>query len=382
MEYRTLGRTGIRVSAIGLGCEGFTGKSAETVVQDIDLAQSLGINFIDCYSPNPELRSNLGYALKERRDRIIVQGHLCTSWENGQYVRTRDLSKTKRSFDDLLKRLKTDFIDVGMIHYIDGEEDFHTVFEGEIIKYAQELKDAGKIRSIGLSSHNPRVSAMAVRSGLVDVLMFSVNPCYDLQPAGEDVEQLWANENYAKPLTNMDSEREELYELCERGGVGIDVMKAFGGGDLLSETDSPFGKAFTPVQCIEYALTRPAVASVMAGCRTRDQITAAAAWCDSPVGERDYTQVMRGLDLFTWNGHCMYCGHCAPCPAGISVASVTKYYNLARNRGDVPETVRDHYLSLPRHASDCIACGACEPRCPFGVGIRENMRAAAKLFGL
>ena len=98
-----------------------------------------------------------------------------------------------------------------------------------------ELKAAGVIGHIGLSSHNPEAALAAVETGLIDVLMFSVNPCYDLQPAGEDVEELWAPKNYVAPLVNMDPERQALYETCQRLGVGITVMKAFGGGDLLSE---------------------------------------------------------------------------------------------------------------------------------------------------
>ena len=77
----------------------------------------------------------------------------------------------------------------------------------------------------------------------------------------------------------------------------------------------------------------------------------------------------------------MYCGHCAPCPRGIDVASVTKFLNLARAQGGVPETVREHYAILSHHAGECIACGACEGRCPFNVPIRENMRQAAEIFG-
>jgi predicted aldo/keto reductase-like oxidoreductase len=381
MEYRTLGRTGMKVSAIGLGCEGFTGKTANEVRDDFSFASSLGINFFDCYSSDPELRSNFGAALAGRREKFIIQGHLCSSWENGQYLRTRDMAKTRAAFDDLLTRMGTDVIDVGMIHYSDSADDLRQILEGEIIQYAVSLKEQGKIRAIGLSSHNPQVAAAAVKSGLIDVLMFSVNPCYDLQPADEDVERLWADESYEKPLENMDKDREALYELCERLGVGIDVMKVFGGGDLLDAQNSPFGRAFTPVQCIEYALSRPAVASVMAGCRTQEQIRAAAAWCDAGREERDFSPVMRGLDRFTWTGHCMYCGHCAPCPKGIHVASVTKFLNLARAQASVPETVREHYLLLPHHASECIACGACETRCPFGVDIRGNMREAAALFG-
>ena len=136
--------------------------------------------------------------------------------------------------------MRTDYLDVGMIHYVDAEADLRTVFDGPIIRLAQRLKAEGRIRSIGLSSHNPAVARMAVETGLVDVLMFSINPAYDLQPASENVDTLWADESYARTLHNVDPERERLYELCERTGVGIDVMKVYGGGDLLSEANSPF----------------------------------------------------------------------------------------------------------------------------------------------
>ena len=77
----------------------------------------------------------------------------------------------------------------------------------------------------------------------------------------------------------------------------------------------------------------------------------------------------------------MYCSHCAPCPMQISVADVTKFLNLAKAQGEVPETVREHYKVLEHHASECIQCGVCETRCPFGVDIRKNMREAAEKFG-
>ena len=289
MEYRTLGRTGLRVSAVALGCEGFMHKRAEEVKADFDFAIGHGINFVDIYSSNPDLRADIGAALEGRRGEFIIQGHLCTVWENDQYLRTRDPQKSADSFERQLRQLRTDYLDVGMIHYVDAEADLRTVFDGPIIRLAQRLKAEGRIRSIGLSSHNPAVARMAVETGLVDVLMFSINPAYDLQPASENVDTLWADESYARTLHNVDPERERLYELCERTGVGIDVMKVYGGGDLLSEANSPFGRALTPVQCIEYALTRPAVAAVMVGCKSRAEIEAALAWCDAPAAERDYT---------------------------------------------------------------------------------------------
>jgi hypothetical protein len=122
--------------------------------------------------------------------------------------------------------------------------------------------------------------------------MFSVNPCYDLQPAGEDVEQLWSDDAYAEMLTNMDPDRQRLYETCQRQGVGITVMKAFGGGDLLNAELSPAGVALTAHQCIAYALSRPAVCVVLAiivycfGCNfkaetTTDSVPMRVITCDS-----------------------------------------------------------------------------------------------------
>ncbi len=380
MEYRKLGRTGIEVSAIALGCEGFMHKSAQEVKADFDFAIAQGINFVDIYSSSPDLRANIGAALEGRRENFVIQAHLCTVWEDDQYLRTRDPQKTIAAFNELLTLLRTDYIDVGMIHYIDAEEDFHQVFNGEIIEIAKRLKAEGRIRHIGISSHNPIVARMAVETGLVDVLLFSINPCYDLLPPSEDVDMLWADESYNHSLQNIDSAREELYTLCERLGVAIDVMKVYGGGDLLSPERSPFGRALTPVQAIEYALTRPAVASVMVGCKTQEEITSALAWCNAIPQERDYASVITTLDKFSWQGHCMYCGHCAPCTSKIDIASVNKFYNLTEAQGEIPETVREHYKTLPHHASECIECGACETRCPFGVKIIESMRLAAQRF--
>lgn len=381
MEYRTLGRTGLRVSAIGLGCEGFMHKTPAEVRADFDLAIDRGINFLDLYSSDPELRSSLGAALAGRREKFVIQGHLCSVWENGQYLRSRDPEKIRIGFEDLLARLGTDHVEIGMIHYVDSEADLHTVFDGPTIRYAQRLRAEGRIGSIGMSSHNPVVALMAARTGLIDVLLFSINPCYDLLPPSDDVETLWADTSYGHALSNIDPERQRLYEYCAREGVAIDVMKAYGGGDLLSATDSPFGRPLTAVQCLEYALSRPGVVSAMVGCRSRAEIEAALAWCTASSAERDYAQALAGLERFSWKGHCMYCGHCAPCTARIDIASVNKFYNLARTQDEIPETVREHYKALAHHASECLACGACQTRCPFGVDIVGHMQKAAAKFG-
>ena len=381
LEYRELGRTGLKVSEIGMGCEGFVGKSYEQVKEMVDVMEAAGVNCIDLYTSNPQVRTDLGRAMEGRREKFILQAHLGSVWKNGQYQRTRGLCEVKEGFQEQLRLLNTDHVEIGMIHYVDSMADWEGVRTGGVLAYAQELRDKGVFGSIGLSSHNPEVALAAVNSGLIQMLMFSVNPCYDLQPADEDVEQLWNEKNYEKPLVNMDPQRQELYETCQRLGVGITVMKAFGGGDLLSETLSPAGKALTLYQCLHYALTRPGVASVMSGARNVEELKTSIAYEQATDEERDYAAAFAALPKISWVGHCMYCGHCAPCPVGIDVASVTKFLNLTKAQGMVPETVREHYAVLPHHAGECVACGACEKRCPFQVPVVENMRQTAQVFG-
>lgn len=381
MKYRELGNTGLKVSEIGLGCEGFSEDEYRNTKRLFDEAERQGINYFDLYASDPKVRASVGDALEGRREKFIIQSHLCSIWKNGQYKRSRNIDEVRAGMKEMLSLLKTDYIDVGMIHYVDSLADWKGIADGPVLAYAKELKEKGVIRHIGLSSHNPQVALEAVKSGNIEVLMFSVNPCYDLQPASEDVEELWAEKNYEEHLVNMDPERQELYEVCQSLGVGITVMKAFGGGDLLDEKLSPAGKALTVNQCLHYALTRPAVATVLAGAHSVEQLRTSLAYEDASDEEKDYAPAFATFPNISWEGHCMYCSHCAPCPKKIDVASVTKFLNLAKAQGSVPETVREHYEVLPHHAGECIRCGACETRCPFKVEIMENMRQAAEIFG-
>lgn len=382
MKYRILKRcNNLKVSEIALGCEGFIGKSSEEFKAMIDKALELGINFIDMYTPNPDFRDNMGRATAGRREKICLQGHIGAVWENGQYLRTRNVEKAKKAFEDQLNRIGTDYLDVGMIHYVDGADDFEQVFHGDFIKYCKELKASGRVRCLGISSHNPQAARKAVETGLIDVLMFSVNAAYDMQPPSENCEDLFNPDNYKNGSNGIDPERKALYELCEREGVAIDVMKVFGGGDMLNVELSPFGVAFNEYQCINYCLTRPGVVAVMAGCHSIEEMEKLVRYYEVSREEKDYSGVLSQVEKFNLKGNCMYCGHCAPCTVGINVAEVNKYLNLSLAQGEVPETAADHYKLLTHHASECIACGSCEGNCPFSVGVIEKMKKAAEVFG-
>lgn len=380
MEYRELGATGLKASVIGMGCEGFSEDNYNMAMKMFDEAERLGINYFDLYASDPNMRKAVGNALKGRRDRFIIQSHICSIWKNGQYLRTRKLDEVKAGFEEMMSLLGTEYLDVGMLHYCDAMSDWEDIVNNGILDYARKLKKQGRIKHLGLSSHNPLVAERAVTEGGIEVLMFSVNPCYDLQPANEDVEEIWNEKNYEENLTNMDPDRQRLYEVCQRRGVGITVMKAFGGGDLLGSNQIA-GVKLTVNQCIAYALSRPAVTVVLAGAHSVEELRESASYCDASTEEKDYATALASFPRVSWVGRCMYCSHCEPCPKFIDIASVTKFLHLAEAQEEIPETVKEHYAVLKHHAGDCIKCGACEKRCPFGVEIRENMDSAVKVFG-
>lgn len=380
MRYRELGNTGLQVSEIGLGAEWLERHTEEEVKAVIQRCESYGINILDCWMSNPEVRTKIGNAICGHREKWVIQGHFGSTWQEGQYVRTRDLPKVKEAFQDLLTRLQTDYIDLGMIHFVDSEAEFRRVMEGEFLAYVKEQKEKGVIRHIGMSTHNPQVAKLAALSGEIEMLLFSVNPAFDLLPPSEDLNDYFV-ESYGEGLAGIDPLREELYKLCEQRGVGITVMKGYAGGRLFDARTSPFGVALTPVQCLHYALTRPAVASVLVGYDTPAHVDAAVAYEAATEEERDYASMLAKAPRHAYSGQCTYCGHCAPCPAGIDIAMVNKLYDLAAMQPEVPATVRAHYQALSTTAADCIACGGCETRCPFGVPVVERMEKAKALLG-
>ena len=381
MNKRRLGKTNLMVSEIGFGGEWLERHPEEESIALIKYASSRGINILDCWMPDPKSRNIIGEGIKENRAEWFIQGHIGSTWKDEQYYRTREMKYVRPAFEDLLKRLQTDYIDLGMIHYVDSEEEWDRIQTSDYLDYVMELKNSGVIKHIGMSSHNPKVAARAARCGYVEMILFSINPAFDMLPASEDINTMFAEE-FDENLRGTDPDRALLYKTCEENDIGITVMKGFAGGRLFDEKRSPFGVAMTPVQCIHYALTRPAVSAIMCGYDTKEQVDAAVAYETAGDDEKDYASVIASAPLHSYKGQCTYCGHCKPCPAEIDIAMVNKFYDLATMQAEMPESVKSHYELLEHHASECIGCRGCESRCPFGVNISERMEKTAKLFGI
>ncbi len=113
VEYRELGNTGIRASVIGMGCEGMSEENYAMTVKLFDAAERLGVNDFDLYASDPALRAAIGRAMRGRREKFIVQSHIGSVWKNGQYLRTRELSEVQAGFEEMMRLLDTEYLDVG-----------------------------------------------------------------------------------------------------------------------------------------------------------------------------------------------------------------------------------------------------------------------------
>lgn len=380
MIYRKLGRTGIDVGVVGLGAEYLEYAPRETVTSVVDELIDRGVNYIDLFMASPAVRDNFGEALAGKRQQVLIAGHLGAIMQDGQYCCSRDRQLSIKYFEDLLARLRTDYIDVLMLHYVDKPDDYDNVFgPGGLLEIAERLKQEGKARGIGMSSHSVPVSLKAVKSGRIDVLMFPVNPAFDTLPADTKVESLVYDSSYRQEGDSRGkfiAERQELYQACARYGAGIAVMKPYAAG-LLFAPENPSGIVLTAVQCLSYALSQPGVCTVVPGCKNVAEMKAALAFLEATGEEKDFSAIDVN-SAWKLQGRCMYCNHCLPCPVGIDIGSTIRILDTAGDNPD--EKTAAEYEALTVNASACTECGECETRCPFGVEIIANMARATAVF--
>ena len=363
VEYRELPKGGMKLSTVGIGAGNLRYTSPEEIERVVALALDHGINFMDMLLPNgpfPEIET-LARSIRSRRDQVVTQMHLGALFRNGQYTRSRNVRLIQDEIEQQLDMFGG-YFDIGLLHYVDQEDDFEEIMNDGMFAYAQRLQKDGKVRSLGFSTHSVNIARKFMETGAFDIYLFSINPAYDFDSSGGHLA-------YSR-------ERAELYQETARRGVGIVCMKTYGGGRLLDERTSPFGRAMTPAQCIQYALDRPAVLSCPVGVSGVSEMQSAIDYYSSSREERNYGFIgtLQDKDVA---GSCVYCNHCLPCPANIDIGAAMKYYDLAL-AGD--EFAKDHYRKLSKTAADCIYCGRCEPNCPFHVGIMDTMRKMTAFF--
>lgn len=365
MEYRRLphGNENERFSVLGLGMGGIGKTPTDLIEAIIRKAIDNGINFFDLCTAGASY-APIGRAISDCRDKVFLQVHFGAVYdENGEYGWCRDFDTIKNTFLWELEQLGTDYVDFGFLHCVDSDEDFDVLCKIGVFDYLKELKKQGTVRHIGFSSHTPSVANRIIDTGVIDMMMFSINPAYDFEKGDE----------YGIGSVN---ERFELFKRCEREGVGISVMKPFFAGQLLSADQSPFGVALTHSQCLQYAIDRPGVLTAVPGVQTMEHLDTLLKFLSASREEKDYS-IIGTFTADTVTGTCVYCNHCQPCPAGIDIGLVNKYYDLAL-AGDT--IAANHYTKLSVNAEACLRCGHCESRCPFSVKQEKRMVQIAGYF--
>ena len=366
MEYRKLphGRADEAFSVLGLGMGSMQESFDKEIEAVIRRAVASGINFFDLCAGGKSVYEPFGRAIEGEREKVFFQLHFGAVYnEKGEYGWSRDLDVIRDTFQWELKVLGTDYADFGFLHCVDEDKDLQDLLQNGILDYVMDQKAAGRVHYIGFSSHTPSVANKVLDMGIADLMMFSINPAYDMEQGDE------------LGIGSV-SERAELFRRCETEGIGISVMKPFHGGKLLDGKTSPFHTPLTRFQCIQYALDRPGVLAVVPGVRGMNDLEELLLFVGAEEKDRDYS-IIGQFTPESAQGSCVYCNHCQPCPAGIDVGLVNKYYDLAL-AGD--KMAASHYDKLTVKADACIGCGHCDRRCPFRVKQSDRMRDIAEYF--
>jgi predicted aldo/keto reductase-like oxidoreductase len=312
----------------------------------------------------------MGAAFKGFRNQVILTAHLGAIESDGQYERVRDPETSENFFFDFLKRYDTPYADILYIHNIDTQRDYDMVFApGGLVDAAERYRKEGKTRYIGFSGHTVATSLQAVESGRIDVLMFPINMA-----------------SHAVPDKN------ELFTACVDRRVGLVAMKPFAGGRLLQSNDTldfrftqtggpplQFEKpdALTPIRCISYVLEQTGVSTVVPGCKDTDQLSDALSYWNATAEEKDFSGVLTHFKEHV-TGECVYCNHCLPCPSHIDIGQTLRLLDMVRD--PLREDLIAAYDALPSNASECIQCGDCIERCPYGVDVIRKMEQADTIF--
>jgi predicted aldo/keto reductase-like oxidoreductase len=383
MKYRKLGRTGLEISEIGMGLEHLLDKDESIVIDTIRTAVKGGINYFDClplseYSENTG--TNEGYVkLAKALDGLRDQVHITfLAFVN------RPVSYAIADFECYLRTLNTGYADVFIIACCDNTVDYDVVTgAGSLLEYAKNLQDEGRIQHIGFSTHNTEIAHRVITSGEFDILMFPVNPAFDVIDdegnfSSDILGNIWhAAYTYTTEGKSGRQPRKEVYDACMQNDIGLVAMKPFAGGFIL-EVEKEAG--YTPVNLVSYALSQNGVSTIIPGCASPQEIEEILTYDASPDEARDYSQAIL-KSRWSLQGNCLYCSHCLPCSSDINIAEVNKLLNCYENNAfSDAGAIYDKYAALAVKASACIECGECGKRCPFQVKITEKMKRAADIF--
>jgi len=331
MKKVMLGKTGLMVTRTAMGCLPIQRVDFDTAKAILRRAYDAGINFFDTANAYSDSEKKIGYALADVRENIIIA--------------TKSGAKTgeelTRHVENSLASMKTDYVDILQFHNANdlpkpGAEDGR-------YDAAVALKEAGKIRHIGITCHSMEAAFKAVESGLYETLQY--------------------------PFNHLSTEKEiELVKLCAEKNVGFICMKGMSGG-LITNARIPFAfirqfENAVPIwgvqrmseieEFIELENSFTEITPEMLEEIAKDRAELAGAFCRS-------------------------CGYCMPCPVGIPINNANRMKELI-TRSPYKNWITPTWREGMEKIEDCINCGKCAEKCPYGLKPYETLPGQLKFY--
>lgn len=335
MEYRILGKTGLKISRLGFGGIPIQRIDAEDTKTLIHQLKDAGVNYIDTARGYTVSEEYLGYALEGIREDFVLA--------------TKSMSRTReamaKDIETSLKNLRTDHIDLYQIHNPSTAQLEQVVAPGGALEALLEAKAAGKVGHLGITAHSLDTFKMALEMDWVETIMF--------------------------PYNIVESQGQELIHQCAEKNIAFICMKPLAGGAIEDAT-----------LALRYICANDDVTVVIPGMAEPKELdqNLAAVSNTAPLTEEEKAKFQQVRDQLGTQ-FCRRCNYCQPCTVGISISNVFLFEGYLQRYG-LADWAKDRYAGLEKKASDCVGCGACEERCPYHLPIREMLKQAAKDFGV
>jgi len=357
VKYRPLGKTGLQVSALGLGCMRLPEHDPELAAQVVDTAIAMGINYLETTYGyiNHRCQHLVAGGLKGRSRGLIVSGKTGVGEDTTADSYRKDMERQ-------METLGVDYLEFYQVGWFSLEALPHLTKKGGALEALHKARAEGIIGHIGFTGHDkPENFTKLIETGLFDSLTIPYN---------------MLDRSYAPTIKRAG----EL-------GVGVIAMCPVAGGMLASPAKRlqeliPGGATSTAAAALQFILANPNVSCAASGMNTVEMVRENVATVDAFQGltDEDWTRMNRILDEFKVVGSkfCTGCGYCMDCPNGVDIPRNFRIYNLGRVYGLI-DWAKTEYANMDpaKRAEACIECAQCEPKCPNTLPIMEQLKEVA-----
>ena len=347
LQFRTLGKTGLKVTTMGFGCM----VTSDPVV--ISQAVEMGVNFFDTarvYQGGNNERM-VGAALKGKRQNLVLSSKTLAPTKEGALAH----------LETSLKELQTDYLDIWYLHSKSKPEHI----TDELLEAQRIAKQEGKIRFAGISTHvgHRELIPAVIKSGKFDVLLASYN-------------------------FTMGHNIDDLLEQTRAAGIGVVAMKVFAGGykpiPVVPNDPDVIKKLHRDgamLAALKWAMKNKHVDTTIPSITDLDQLDEDLRSMSSPFTPAD-EQVLTAQLEFLRPRYCRMCNSCdGVCAQGLPVADVLRFLMYAEGYGQFP-MARENFLAMPAELRNvrCGDCSDCTVKCANGVHVRERLQRAQEIF--